>query len=198
MLYLIYIPTTPHVSTPIKKYLEDYAHKEKEEEDLKKMRDKNKYSFLPLSLLKEERRILGGGVESKKRHLSISEIKTFLINREDRKQKKHLTYKEFVGRKKDKSKTILEKSELPQEIKEKIKIEASIEFVDNIDNDSESQKSKSFGNNNNQSFNFSDSSERSESPFKLDKLDDLRYSINIKKNKNKKYDKAKANEKKKE
>lgn len=75
-----------------------------------------------------------------KRHLSISEIKTFLINREDRKQKKHLTYKEFVGRKKDKSKTILERSEIPQEVKEKFKSEASIEFVDNIDNDSESQK----------------------------------------------------------
>ena len=202
MFYLIYIPTTPHVSTPIKKYLEDYAHKEKEEEDLKKMRDKNKYSFLPLSLLKEERRILGCGVESKKRHLSISEIKTFLINREDRKQKKHLTYKEFVGRKKDKSKTILERSEIPKEIKERIKSEASIEFVDNIDNDSESQKSKSFENSD-QSFNFSDSSERSESPIKLDKvdkLDDLRYSINIKKykNKNKKDDKEKPKEKKKE
>ena len=197
MFYLIYIPTTPHVSTPIKKYLEDYAHKEKEEEELKKMRDKNKYSFLPLSLLKEERRILGGGVESKKRHLSISEIKTSLINREDRKQKKHLTYQEFMGRKKDKSKTILEKRELPQEIKEKIKTEGSIEFVDNIDNDIESQKSKNFGNNN-QSFNFSDSSERSESPFKFDKLEDLRYSINNKKNKNKKDDKAKEREKKKE
>ena len=182
MLYLIYIPTTPHVSAPIQKYLEDYAHKEKEEEELRKKRDKNKYSFLPLSLLKEERRILGGGVESKKRHLSISEIKTFLINREDRKQKKHLTYKEFVGRKKDKSKTIIEKSELPQEIKEKIKSEASIGFADNIDNDSDSQKSKSFGNSN-QSFNFSDSSQGSESPIKLDKLDDLRYSIKIKKNK---------------
>jgi hypothetical protein len=193
MFYLIYIPTTPHVRAPIQKYLEDYAHKEKEEEDLRKMRDKNKYSFLPLSLLKEERRILGGGVESKKRHLSISEIKTFLINNEDRKKKKHLTHKEFVGRKKDKSKTILEKSELPQEIKEKIKSEAPIGFEDNIDNDSDSQKSKSFENSN-QSFNFSDSSQGSESPIKLNKLDDLRDSVKIKKNKKD----GKAKEKKKE
>ena len=191
MFYLIYIQITPHVSSPIKKYLEDYAHKEKEEEELRKMRDKNKYSFLPLSLLKEERKILGCGVESKKRHLSISEIKTFLINKEDRKQKKHLTYKEFVGRKKDKSKTILEKSEIPQEIKEKVKSEASIEFVDNIDNDdSDSLKSKSFGNSN-QSFNFSDSSQ-SESPIKLD---DLRLSVNIKKiKKNKEKDRNEDSE----
>ena len=122
-VYLIYLPTAPHVRAPINKYLEDIAQKEKEEEELLKMRKKNKYSFLPTSLLKEERRILGGSIDVKRRNQSICEIKPFLSHFEeikedkDNKEKKEIREKrpkikkEFAERRKSKFRTIKEKKD---------------------------------------------------------------------------------------
>ena len=234
-IYLMYVPITKHIRKAIQKYLDDFAQKEKEEEELRKMRKKNKYSFLPLRLLKEERRILGGGIDSKRRNQSICEIKPFLINKEEkdknegkfnRKEKKSKTYKdfvlkkiqekeekmekekvlkeekvkkeekvpkeeneetedkedfEFVGRRRGKSRTILERKELPKEVVEKLKCETSIEFIDNYESDSGSLLSKSNENNDDNSFNFSESSQKSESSIKENKTNNNNI-VNINKN----------------
>ena len=200
IVYLMYIPTSPHVDKPINTYLEEFAQKEKEEEELEKMRKKNKFTFLPLSLLKEERRVLGGRVETKRKHQSISEIKPSLYTKEERKDKKdkkaqkHITFKEFSGRKNTKSKTIKELNEVPKEVKDKFKCDTSIEFADNSDNESakETSEIKSSENEENQSATESESSQKSESSIKDI---DLRYSVNFKglfKSKNKLKDKLKA------
>jgi hypothetical protein len=200
IVYLMYIPTSPHVDKPINKYLEEFAQKEKEEEELEKMRRKNKYIFLPLSLLKEERRIFGGRVETKRKHQSISEIKPSLYNKEENKEKKnkkgqkHITFKEFVGRTNKKSKTIKEINEIPKEVKNKFKTETSIQFVDISDNGNSKETSeiKSSENEENQSLTGSENSQKSESP--INDID-LRYSVNfngIFKSKNKLKDKLKA------
>ena len=103
-VYLIYLPTAPHVRGPINKYMGDFVQKEKEEEELLKMRKKNKYSFLPTSLLKEERRILGGSIDIKRRNQSICEIKPFISHFEDnkgdkeKKEKRPKIKKEFAER----------------------------------------------------------------------------------------------------
>ena len=200
IVYLMYIPTSPHVDKPINTYLEEFAQKEKEEEELEKMRKKNKFTFLPLSLLKEERRVLGGRVETKRKHQSISEIKPSLYTKEERKDKKdkkaqkHITFKEFSGRKNTKSKTIKELNEVPKEVKDKFKCDTSIEFADNSDNESakETSEIKSSENEENQSATESESSQKSESSIKDI---DLRYSVNFKglfKSKNKLKDKLKT------
>ena len=200
IVYLMYIPTSPHVDKPINKYLEEFAQKEKEEEELQKMRKKNKFTFLPLSLLKEERRVLGGRVETKRKHQSISEIKPSLYTKEESKEKKdkkgqkHISFKEFPGRKNAKSKTIKEVNEIPKEVKDKFKCDTSIEFFDKSDNESgkETSEIKSSENEENQSATESESSQKSESPIKDI---DLRYSVNfngIFKSKNKLKDKIKT------
>ena len=196
IVYLIYIPTSPHVDGPINKYLEEFAQKEKEEEELQKMRKKNKFTFLPLSLLKEERRILGGRVETRRKNQSISEIKPLLYNNEDSKEKKgkkRIAFKEFPGRRNVKSKTIKEVNEIPKEVKNKFKCDTSIEFSNNSEKESANATSenKSSENEENQSATESESSQKSESS---NKDIDLRYSVNfngIFKSKNKLKDKLK-------
>ena len=200
IVYLMYIPTSPHVDKPINKYLEEFAEKEKEEEELQKMRKNNKFTFLPLSLLKEERRLLGGRVETRRKHQSISEIKPSLYTkkeskeRKDKKGQKHITFKEFPGRKNAKSKTIKEVNEIPKEVKDKFKSDTSIEFFDKSDNESakETSEIKSSENEENQRAPESESSQKSVSPIKDI---DLRYSVNfngIFKSKNKLKDKLKT------
>ena len=155
-VYLIYLPTAPHIKGPINQYLEDFAQKEKEEEELLKMRKKNKYSFLPTSLLKEERRILGGSIDIKRRNQSICEIKPFIRHFEDNKdykekkekkenkERRPKINKEFAERRKEKCRTIKEKKEAIKEVVEHQKCNTSIEIIDYSESDSESKsKSKS-------------------------------------------------------
>ena len=155
-VYLIYLQTAPHVKVPINKYLDDFAQKEKEEEELLKMRKKNKYSFLPTSLLKEERRILGGSINIKRRNQSICEMKPLISHFEDNKDykdkkekkeykgKRPKINKEFAERRKEKFRTIKEKKEEIKEVIDSYKCNTSIELIDYSESESENKsKSKS-------------------------------------------------------
>ena len=178
--YLIYIPTPNHIKNSIKKYLDEVAQKEKEknESELLKLRYNAKYTLLPLSLIRHERRMLGSVLLEVRRHQSISQAKlsTFKedINgkKEEKQNKKNQdgnTIEQFKGRKNAKSKTIIDRNDLTKELNNKIKNEPNIEFVDDDSESSSSSVSKtSFSKsekteNDKTSINFSNSGSESSS-----------------------------------
>ena len=188
-VYLIYLPTSPHIREPIRVYLEDLIKKEKEEEDLARMRRRNKYSMISTSLLKEERRILGGSVNVKRRrNQSICEVKPVINdieevdeeenneNKENKENKetKIEPNKDFVERRKGKFRTYKEKKDTLEEVAEEYKNNTSIEFIDFTDSQSRNvSKSKSRSHSSSSESKSSDSSEdkssnsdSSESPVK--------------------------------
>ena len=182
-VYLIYLPISPHIREPIRAYLEDFIKKEKEEEDLARMRRRNKYSMISTSLLKEERRILGGSVNVKRRrNQSICEIKPLINDIEEvdeeennenneskekenkevkeNKEKKEEENKEFFERRKGKFRTYKEKKETLEEVEEENKNNTSIEFIDYTDSQSQNvSKSKSRSNSSSSESKSSESSE---------------------------------------
>ena len=202
-VYLIYLPISPHIREPIRAYLEDFIKKEKEEEDLARMRRRNKYSMISTSLLKEERRILGGSVNVKRRrNQSICEIKPLINDIEEvdeeennenneskekenkevkeNKEKKEEENKEFFERRKGKFRTYKEKKETLEEVEEENKNNTSIEFIDYTDSQSQNvSKSKSRSNSSSSESKSSESSEdkssNSESTESPVKHKDLRY-----------------------
>ena len=184
-VYLIYLPISSHIKEPIRAYLEDFIKKEKEEEDLARMRRRNKYSMISTSLLKEERRILGGSVNVKRRrNQSICEMKP-LINdieevdeeennekketkenkekkEEENKENKEEENEEFIGRRKGKFRTYKEKKESLEEVEEEYRNNnTSIEYIDFTDSQSQNV-SKSGKSRSNSSSSESKSSESSE------------------------------------
>ena len=179
-VYLIYLQTAQHIKGPINQYLEDFAQKEREEEELLKMRKKNKYSFLPTSLLKEERRILGGSIDIKRRNQSICQTKPFICHFEGNKDYKETkenienrsrTNKIITERRKEKIKTIKEKKEENNEEVEHHKCNTSIEIIDYSESESKSKnksrsrnKSKSKSRSTSKSKSESESQSESESP----------------------------------
>ena len=211
-VYLIYLPISPHIREPIKAFLEDFIKKEKEEQDLARMRRRNKYSMISTSLLKEERRILGGSVNVKRRrNQSICEIKPLITdiqevdeeenndikenkenkenteNTEDKenKEKKEEENKVFVERRKGKFRTYKEKKELPEEVEEEYnKNNTSLEIIDFTDSQSQNaSKSKSKSKSrSNSSSSGSKSSESSE-----DKSSNSESSVSPVKNKGSRY-----------
>ena len=144
--YLIFVPTPEHIKVPINAFLEELAKKQKEFEELIKLRYKGKYSIFPQSLMRHERRMFGSGIFEERRNQSISRSKTSAFreasaNKFDEKREKK-NADNFSGRKSGKSKTIHDTTEVAKEIGSKIKDESNIKFVDK-DNDENTSKNES-------------------------------------------------------
>ena len=177
--YLIYIPTPDHVKAPINSFLEEVARKQKELEELIKLRYKGKFSVFPLSLMRHERRMFGSGIIEERRNQSISHPKTSAFREtsssklDEKKETKNT--ETFTGRKNTKSRTIHDISNVAKEIGAKIKDESNIKFIDN-ENDSVSKKEKKSiyssesveTNKEKSSMNFSDSESQESSQIKED------------------------------
>ena len=150
-LYLLYIPTSEHIKKPINDYLDEFEKRQKEERELLKIRYKGKFSFFPLSLLKQERRMFGSGIFEVRRNQSISHEKLKnKINENGRKSNEIIEEKtedkqDFNGRRSEKSKTIIDRNEnLPKELDNIKAPNQTIDFVDNNDESSVNEsKSKS-------------------------------------------------------
>ena len=146
--YLIYLTIPEHIKASIKKYLEEVARKQKEEEEFLRARYKGKYSIFPLSLIRHERRMFGSGVFEERRNQSISHPKKsgfgeekVITKKEEEKKEEVKVAKDFRGRKSEKSRTIHETSDVTKELGKKIKTDTNIHFIDN-DNDNESGSKK--------------------------------------------------------
>ena len=157
IVYLLYIPTPAHIKAPIHEFLEEVAKKQKEEEENLRMRLK-KFSRLPLSLLRQERRMFGSGIIEQRRNQSISHIKftSFEEKKANSKEKeiREIVVEEkkgkdntsnFAKRRKGKSRTIIARNNIAKELGDKIKsdVGTTIEFIDNDDTQSDESNIKS-------------------------------------------------------
>ena len=122
--YLIYL-TIPEHKASIKKYLEEVAKKQKEEEFLR-ARYKGKYSIFPVRLIRHERRMFGSGVFEERWNQSISHPKKSgfwqeKVNnkKEEEKKEEVKVEKYFRGRRNEKSRTIHDTSDLKKELGKK-------------------------------------------------------------------------------
>ena len=133
--YLIYIPTSSHVKLPIKKYLDEFLRKQKEMEELMKLRYRGKFSIFPLSLVRQEKRMFGSRVFDEKRRQSIPHLITGPLMEDSNKNIKEIrevkVIESFKGRKSSKCKTIHDTSDIAKELAPKIKNNADIKFMDN-------------------------------------------------------------------
>ena len=147
IIYSIYISTPQHVKSPVQKVIEELEKKQKEEEELLRMRFKGKFSLFPISLLKRERRVFGSGVIQSKRNQSIMMFKSDVLCKnkieETDENRMHAKSTKFNGRKGGKSKTIVDRTEeVPKEVSNKVKSQTALKFMD-INYSSESKISSS-------------------------------------------------------
>jgi hypothetical protein len=147
IIYSIYIYTPKHVKSPLQKVVEELKKKEREEEELLRMRFKGKFSLFPISLLKRERRVFGSGVIQSKRNQSIMMFKSDVLCKnkieETDENRMHAKSTKFNGRKGGKSKTIVDRTEeVPKEVSNKVKSQTALKFMD-INYSSESKISSS-------------------------------------------------------
>ena len=167
IIYSIYIYTPKHVKSPLQKVVEELKKKEREEEELLRMRFKGKFSLFPISLLKRERRVFGTGIIQSKRNQSIIMFKSDVLSKnkidEIEDNRLHAKSTKFNGRKGGKSKTIVDRTEeVSKEISNKVKSQMALKYYD-INYSSESKNSSS-----DESENESDESEeKSEDNFKF-------------------------------
>ena len=89
--------------------IEELEKKQREEEELLRMRYKGKFSLFPISLLKHERRVFGSGIIQSKRNQSIIMFKSDVLNdneidEEVENNRYHAKSTKFNGRKGGKSK----------------------------------------------------------------------------------------------
>ena len=136
IVYLIYISTPAHMNSPLQKLIEEVEKKQKEEEEMLRMKYKGKFSIFPYSLLKRERRIFGSGVIQSKRNQSIIMYKHSLHKKRnneddenDLNRKEDNENKPFIRRKKGKSKTVLDRPDISKEIESKIKSQTTLTFI---------------------------------------------------------------------
>ena len=147
IVYLIYIETPPHMIPPLQKLIEEVEKKQKEEEEMLRMKYKGKFSIFPYSLLKRERRIFGSGVIQSKRNQSIimkhSLKKKNIEDDENDEEKNRKVGKKFIRRKQAKSKTVLDRPDVSKEIESKIKSQTALTFVNIHKNESDDDSSSS-------------------------------------------------------
>ena len=145
--YLIYIRTPEHIKNSTKKYLDEVAKKEKEERELLKLRYKSKFTFLPLNLIRYERRMFGSVIFEERRNQSISHPKYQAFKddsnekngeKKDKNKADEKTIENFKGRKNIKSRTIVDKPEISKELNDNLKDESNAEFCDNSESEGSS------------------------------------------------------------
>ena len=146
IIYSIYISTPQHVKAPLQKIIEELEKKQREEEELLRMRFKGKFSLFPISLLKRERRVFGSGIIQSKRNQSIIMFKSDVLSEnkidEIEDNRMHAKSTKFNGRKGIKSKTIVDRTEEVKEISNKVKSQTALKFYD-FNYSSESRNSSS-------------------------------------------------------
>ena len=144
IIYLMYICTPPHMRAPIQKIIDELEKKKKEEEELLKLKYKSKFSSLPSSLVKRERRVFGSGIIHPKRNQSIIMMKSFNLG-EDKKDFERK--KNFKGRKTIKSRTVADRNETTsKEIENRVKSQKTLRFINLKDNESSESSSDSISN----------------------------------------------------
>jgi len=188
MGYLLYIPTPSYIKPAIQELLDEVEKRQKEEEEKSRMREKGKFSIFPLSLLRQERRMFGSGIIEQRRNMSISQIKftSFEDLKSNSKEKeiKEIVLEEkkrkentsnFAKRRKEKSKTIITRTDVAKELGDKIKTDngATIKFVDNDDSESDeiNYSSKSEESDNERSSNLNESEGENSSQYSEDNND---------------------------
>ena len=147
IIYSIFISTPKHMKAPLQKVIEELEKKQREEEELLRMRYKGKFSLFPISLLKRERRVFGSGIIQSKRNQSIIMFKSDVLSKnkieEVEENRTHAKSTKFNGRKGGKSKTIVDRTEdVTKEISNKVKSQTALKFVD-INDSSDSKDSSS-------------------------------------------------------
>ena len=175
--YLKYVPTPEHVKKPVRKFLIEFEKMRNGEEELLKLKYKAKFSILPISIMKQERRMFGSGVFEERRNQSLSHSKKNKYNEKSPEKieveeekvkienKKKSIDDKFGGRKDKKSKTILDRTNIPIELGDKMKKEIS-DHLDNLDKDNQNSSSYESSSKNNRTENsiyFSESDSDSDS-----------------------------------